>query len=288
MNFNSKIILGTVQFGLKYGVNNQFGQTSFEEVNAIFNYARDREITTLDTANAYGNSEEVIGNYHKLSHSNPFRVASKFNVNKDVNVIVKETLQRLNIKKLFAFSFHSYEFMKQSPVNSINQLLNLQQEGAIGYLGISIYTNQQLKEVMELDWVNIIQLPYNLLDKGGIKDDLINEARQKGKIIHTRSVYLQGLFYMNPDSLPEKLHPLQKSVKEIQNISQELNIPISALALSYVLQKPFINNVIIGVETRQQLMENLDSIILLNKSVIEQLDKIEVSASHLLNPANWN
>ena len=59
----SKIALGTVQFGLNYGISNTNGQVPPEEIARILDYCKLNGIDTLDTAQGYGESEKVLSQF---------------------------------------------------------------------------------------------------------------------------------------------------------------------------------------------------------------------------------
>ena len=73
----SKLILGTVQFGMDYGINNNDGKPSFEKVKDILDFAYLKGIRLLDTAESYGDSQSRIGEYHKIT-SHKFKIITKF------------------------------------------------------------------------------------------------------------------------------------------------------------------------------------------------------------------
>ena len=134
----------------------------------------------------------------------------------------------------------------------------------------------------------MIQLPYNLLDCNFEKVTLLKLAKSKQKIIHSRSAFLQGLFYMDINNLPLKLIPLKPYLKLIDSIAFENNVSKNQLALNFVLQNSYIDKVLIGVDTVEQLSENLNCITTLNSKVLNQIEAIDVKENELLNPANWN
>ena len=69
----SKLGLGTVQFGINYGINSEFGKVKSKEVMKILNYAHIKNINYLDTAPSYGDSEKVLG----TSKKSDFKVVTK-------------------------------------------------------------------------------------------------------------------------------------------------------------------------------------------------------------------
>jgi aryl-alcohol dehydrogenase-like predicted oxidoreductase len=282
---NNKLILGTVQFGLNYGINNLTGQPSEQEVFNILDEAYLQGIQSLDTADAYGNAINIIGNYH-LKRNNTFKILSKFNgIEKgELERNAKKTLEKLHIPAFEVYSYHSFTTYSERPY-LMDELLLLKQQGFINKIGISIYTNDELQFVINDDFIDVIQLPFNLLDNQNIRGNLIDQAKEKE--IHIRSVYLQGLFFMDTDSLPERLLSLKPYLQSLHDYCKKESITMETLALSYALYNKNIDHVLIGVDTKEQLIKNLHA----SKDIPHAIDyinqQINVKETELLNPVNW-
>jgi uncharacterized protein len=257
---NQKIILGTAQFGLSYGINNSAGKPSVKEVFDVLDIAYRNGINFLDTADAYGDSIEVIGNYHNNS-KNRFKVLSKFAnvVHGELEQIVKNSLDKLRIAQFDVYSYHSFaDYFNNRFL--MNDLLELKTKGLLRKIGISVYTNSELEQVIDDINIEVIQLPYNLLDNSNLRGNLIERAKQKGKLIHVRSVFLQGLFFMNCNSFPETLSPLKPYIQTINDYCTIKSLSIHSLALSYAFFNKNIDNVLIGVDNNSQLLNDIGSI----------------------------
>ena len=284
---NNKLILGTVQFGLNYGINNLTGQPSEQEIFNILDEAYFQGIRSLDTADAYGNAINIIGNYHQ-SRGNKFKILSKFNfIEKGkLGQNAKEALEKIQTTAFEVYSFHSFSSYSERPY-LMDELLLLKQQGMIRKIGISIYTNDEFQYVIENDFIDVIQLPFNLLDNQNVRGDLMGQAKQKGKEIHVRSVYLQGLFFMDINSLPERLLSLKPYLQTLHEYCKKESITMETLALCYALYNNNINHVLIGVDTKEQLIKNLNA----SKDIphiIEYINQqILVKETKLLNPVNW-
>lgn len=286
-----KIILGTVQFGLNYGINNQSGKVSEEEVNQIFDYSFQNGVSILDTADAYGNATDLIGNYNKQSN-NQFKIITKFKSGHSdiaaLDKVVTDTLERLNISQIFGYLYHSFDDYKKYS-DTLVLLEELKEKGYIKYIGVSIYTNEQFEELLEVETIEIIQLPYNLLDNINQRGDLMKRAKAKGKIIHIRSVFLQGLFFKSLDTLPDKLLPLKNDLQQLKTITIKYQMDMASLALNYVMSNPDIDGVLIGVDSLTQLQQNITAIQNpLPIPVKNIIDNIKVEDTYLLNPSNWS
>ncbi|NQX96877.1 MAG: aldo/keto reductase [Flavobacteriales bacterium] len=289
----NKIILGTVQFGLDYGINNSNGKPSQDIVNELLDTAFQKQVRVLDTAEAYGNSQEVIGKYHKQS-SYQFKIITKFSSTRtDLPINVKErvkaNIKTLGVDSLYCYMFHNYADFKSYYSEFAKDIIEIKKEGLIKKLGVSIYTNEELEDLLNYDSIDVIQLPFNLLDNSKQRASVLRKAKAKGIEIHTRSVFLQGLFFKALETIPEKIKPISNSLKEIKEIAKSNNIELSRLALNYAYQQDFIDSVLIGVDTVKQLSENIALIENpISTEVMEKVNEIDVEEKLLLNPSNWN
>ena len=155
-------------------------------------------------------------------------------------------------------------------------------------IGVSVYTNNEIEKVISNDDIDVIQLPFNLLDNTNLRGDILMKAKSKGKIIHTRSVLLQGLFFKDPNSTNEIVQKLKKELAVISEISRNESTSISALALSYCLLQKTIHNVLIGVDSLTQLKDNIKSInYKITPQTIERINTIKIKNLDLLNPSLW-
>lgn len=286
---NSKLILGTVQMGLSYGINNTKGKGSLDDSLEILEYAYDNGIRILDSAEAYGNAHEIIGKFHAKYPEKIFKVITKLpnKENDDISAKVEDYLKELNLNQLETLMFHSYDSF-QNNIENFNILNKLKLERKIKYIGVSVYTNDEIEKVLLNDNVDIIQLPFNLFDNTNLRSDILMKAKFKGKIIHTRSALLQGLFFKDLNDTNKVVQKLKKELALISEISKKENTSISALALSYCLYQKTIDNVLVGVDSLNQLKENIKSIhYKIKPQTIDHINTIEIKNLDLLNPSLW-
>ena len=288
----NKLILGTVQFGLNYGINNEKGKPQKNKVFEILDCAYRNEICLLDTADAYGNAVDIIGDYHRET-SQLFDIITKFKIDKNEKVNLTEkinsSLKRLAVDSFWGYLYHSFNDYKNHP-EVLKELIAARENGLIKHIGVSIYSNDELLLAAEDKHIDIIQLPYNLLDNNKQRGNLIAIAKANNKIIHTRSAFLQGLFFKDTSTFPEKLSPLISDVKNIKQLTEHHNLDIATLALKYATTNQNIDNVLIGVDSPEQLVSNIQAVTAKNlpSEVIHQIDSIAVSDIALLNPSNWS
>ena len=287
---NSKLILGTAQFGLKYGINNTIGKLKKDEVLSLLKVAYNSGIRLLDTAEAYGNAHLLIGNYHKKQEDFKFKIITKFPHQIKHNLIkgkVLEYLDIMHVKTLDVMMFHSFDSF-QSNYNSLDTLNELKSEGLIKNIGVSVYTNDQLKSLLNEDLITVVQLPFNLLDNFNVRGDLINQLKIKGKVIHTRSAFLQGLFFKKSSDNISIVQALKPHLKALNKIVKKQGCSMEELALSYCIKEKNIDNVIIGVDSISQLNANIKAAAYeVNEEALKCINNINVEKLDLLNPSLW-
>ena len=288
---SKKIALGTVQFGIDYGINSGIKVESNEVIN-IINYARDNDIKLLDTAQLYGSSEKVLGD----ANTQDFDIVTKTR-GFDQEVITKKTaslvisdlnksLRLLKQKSLYAFLVHHGEdLLKPGGELIFNQLQILKNQGLVNKIGVSAYIDDQLIKIIDRFDIDIIQLPMNILDRRLIENGLLKKIYSKGIEIHTRSAFLQGLLLMNQNTIPKKFDRW----KDLWNLWYEwlADNKLSALeaTIRYMVSIPEITKVLVGVDNKNQLQKILQAVDGNIPSIPKELSSNDVS---LLNPGNWD
>ena len=290
MKTTSKIILGTAQFGLDYGINNTSSKPNQQAVNEILIKAYDSGVRCLDTAEVYGNAHEIIGDFHRQYPSRIFNVITKLPLNIDGNIAekVEKYLNELNVTQLEGLLFHSHQTYKESK-GSKELIDTYRRQGKVKYLGVSVYTNEEAEDVIEDNYIDIIQLPFNLFDNNNLRGEVLKKAKDNGKIIHTRSAFLQGLFFTSSQKKNKISLPLSDELGYIHQLSKLSHISISTISLNYCLQQPHIDNVLIGVDNLDQLNQNLeDAGYSLPEEVIDKINAIYIKNVELLNASLWH
>jgi aryl-alcohol dehydrogenase-like predicted oxidoreductase len=288
----SKIALGTVQFGINYGVNSVAGQVNPEEVKEILSYAHSANIDILDTAPAYGDSEKILG---RMNISN-FKVVTKTRHfdsieinNNDVKLLNNDfhhSLKHLKQDSVYGVLVHNADdLLKPGSEKLFDQLQELKQAEKIVKIGISVYDHNQLQSILDNFDMDLVQLPFNILDRRMIDSGMLAKLREKDIEVHARSIFLQGLLLMFERNRPSKFKRwsvLWKIWHEWLNDNQ-----ISALeaATRYAVSIPEISKVLVGVDTQDQLKE----IIVASDGVLPNIPtELFTNDADLLNPSNWS
>lgn len=282
-----KLILGTVQFGLTYGINNTTGKPNELQVFEILKYAADNGIKMLDTASDYGNSEQLIGSFI-AKNGLLFNLNTKFKGNTiSLREQVQTSLYNMNLSHISTYFFHNFVDFKESK-QYLDQLEELKANKLISKIGISIYSNEEFAEAIITPQIDVIQFPFNLLDNINQRGALINAAKKNNKLLQVRSVFLQGLFFRGLADFPVNLNELKPYMVKIYEIAHNFNLEIEQLALAYAINQSEIDEVIIGVDSLHQLKRNIRfAEEAPNYKIMDEINKINVKETELLYPKNW-
>lgn len=285
MSLESKLVLGTAQFGMNYGINNASGQVTPKEVDEILDAAYKAGVSFIDTAYGYGNSEEVLGSSPSLNEL-PFKVISKYAKNALTPIEqYQASLNRLKTDRLYAYMVHNFTTYSKHP-QIWDGFLKLKEDGLVERIGFSLYTPSELDYILNHNMeVDIIQVPYNILDRQFEK--WFPVLHERGIEIHTRSAFLQGLFFKDINTFEGNIVPLAKYIETIQQYCMDNDIQVQDLALGYVLSSP-VDGVLIGVDSLLQLQKNIQSAKrLLTEQDLDFIRSVDVVEKPLLSPVNW-
>lgn len=276
----SKLALGSVQFGLDYGINNADGIVQFEEVKRILDIAFSNNIRTIDTARLYGNSEAILGQIDL----NNWQIVSKFSSKLDENSMADEFLlstKHLQLKKLYGYIAHSADVLIKNPIYW-GQLKSLKDQGLISRIGFSIYKPEQLEKLLDLGCIpDLVQVQYNLLDRRF--EPYFEPLKNLNCEIHTRSAFLQGLFFK--EHIPDYFLPIKSILKEIQFLYPN-TFERAAFLLAFCLKNPLVDKVVIGVQSAKELQDNIDALLTFNPQANSQFALPNFDTEIVL-PYNW-
>ena len=288
----SKIALGTVNFGIDYGINSKNGRVQPMEVKSILNYAHLQNIDLLDTAPSYGDSEKFLGGVNVQQ----FRVVTKTrhfdNVeinNNDVELLRKDfyhSLEGLKQDRVYGVLMHNADdLLKTGSQQLFNQLEKFKQEKKIAKIGVSVYDHNQLKSILENYNIDLVQLPFNILDKRLIDSGMLSTLQKRGIEVHARSVFLQGLLLMSEQSRPKKFKRWDALWKIWSDWLGDNQITALEAATRYATSIPEISKVLVGVDTKEQLKE----IIVASDGFLPSIPtELYTNDVNLLNPSNWD
>ncbi len=288
----SKLSLGTVQFGLNYGIANNSGQPAQSMVNNIINYVYAQGVNCFDTAQDYGESEIVL-NQGLQAKNNTFVISKlKSDIFKEnASNSVLKSLDHLGIDSLYALLLHDSKLLYTWSQKDALTVKTLIKNNTIKHFGVSIYTSEDFETALKNDVIEFIQIPFNLFDQRAVTQQWFQKAKKHNKLLFIRSVFLQGLLLMDIDKIPRKLESAKKNIKIMNLMCEELNISKSQLALNFVDTVATDSLILFGCETMEQAQENLENyekMEPLDASIIKRLMKQFADVDEkIYNPSRW-
>lgn len=280
-----KIALGTVQFGLDYGISNQAGLVAPATVSAILHHAHTKGVRTLDTAAAYGTSEEVLGanlreSFTLISKLPPDTPPERFEDE------LQNSLRRLRARHLYGYMAHRFADFQQEALRQ--EFYLAREQKWVEKIGVSVYHLDEVRWLLgeQIDF-DLIQLPFNVFDQRFRA--CFGELKARGVEIHARSAFLQGLFFLPTDALPAHFFSVRKHLESLLLCAESAELPMASLLLNYAMAQEEIDKVVIGVVGIEQLQQNLDAHRDVEKlqPLRAQLDAFALTDEHILLPFLW-
>ncbi|MDB2548530.1 aldo/keto reductase [Paracoccaceae bacterium] len=291
------IALGTAQFGTNYGINNNVGSLSTKQCFDLLNTATAHGINCFDTAPDYGQSETVISewlqNYNNKETSH-IEVVSKIPKLKS-DQPAKEAVERLlQTKNNITSSSLKYILLHDEldilKAGVFDAIMKVKGDGFIDKIGVSVYTPEVADVVIGNFDIDAIQIPINIFDNRMIISSIIEKCERKKIRIFARSIFLQGLALIETSKIPQKFEQIRKSKLKIEKICRDTNWKIKDLCFSYVRSQIESPTIVIGAETKRQIIENsrLKTNQPLEKEIIDEILKISTSiSSRVSDPRQW-
>ncbi len=269
----SPLTLGTAQLGMPYGVANKSGQPDPEESFSILRVALESGVTTLDTSRHYGNSEEVIGSYlGQYAGPRPL-IVTKFSWSRDAlsdksaarseaRALARKSLTALGTDQLPIVLYHKGKDQSMDLVMKYlpEVLQELIDEGLVLHGGISLYYPEEADYVYDIEQFSVLQVPLNIFDQRLVHRQTMLRFFQSGKTVFVRSVFLQGLFFMDPEAVPHGLQEAVRYIQQLRRFAEMAEMEVAQFAVSYVRDIAGVNSIIFGADTAAQVSQNIQLI----------------------------
>lgn len=280
----NKLALGTVQFGLDYGITNQTGQVSMEDVANILQIAKNNSIDTLDTASGYGNSEQVLGEVGIDNYQIITKTTSIKNGVKEVVNNFHQSLKNLKQPKVDGLLVHNINEIENKQFDVLfEELQLLKQQGLTNKIGFSTYTPEQVDFLLDNFDFDLVQVPFNVFDNRLIVGGQLEKLKGKSIEVHARSVFLQGLL-LNFETLPKYFLTWKNEFKTYQEVVKESGVSLLEYALNFSLNIKEIDKVLVGVNNVEQLQKIIQAS---QKQINDELTSFSINDINLLNPSLW-
>tara|TARA_A100000164_G_scaffold373028_1_gene403379 strand:- start:1726 stop:2589 length:864 start_codon:yes stop_codon:yes gene_type:complete len=284
-----ELVLGSAQFGLDYGISNDDGMTTLNEISKVLRYAQQIKIKKIDTAYSYGNSHKSLAS----TNLENFKIISKLpkldgvKVDKDYALlIVKEILSDLNLNQIEGLLFHSSKDLLSKNGDFFYKLLiNLKKEKLVKKIGVSVYDPKEIKILIKNFDLEIIQAPLNIFDRRIIHSEITKELRNRNIVVQVRSIFLQGLLLMNINSLPTYFDRWSEHMTKWDKFNKSNKLNAIESCINFIKDQNLIDEVIVGINNLKQLKEIYGYFMKKNKIHIDE--ELFNNDLGLIDPRNW-
>ena len=255
-----KIVIGTANFGMDYGIGNNQKKLLDSDILEIINTAKKIGIDTIDTAISYGNSLNRLGGFGVEN----FKIITKFpkipddkkNQTTWFNEQIEGTLKKLGINNLEAVLLHyPKDIIENNNSELIHFLLNLKNEGVIKKIGVSIYEKNELEEILKIFKPEIIQCPINLFDNRLLEKNYLEKISKKGIEIHIRSIFLQGLLLFKREEMPKEFLKYYNIWEEWYNWLKIMKLNPLEACIRYTNSLKSVDKIVVGINSAHHLKQ---------------------------------
>ena len=295
----NKLVLGTAGFGMNYGIANKAGKPSKSNVLKMLDYAYDNGITTFDTAFQYGDAEDLLGEFVSVNKlGGKIKIISKLQPNciddntTNIPCVIHDhickSLERLHIDKLDGYLLHSPRYIYESKITNALEVAKM--ANYVDNIGVSVYEIDDALFTCDYTNLNYIQLPYSVFDQRINKSDLVLRAKTSNVKLFVRTIFLQGLLFLEEINIPEHLKEFIPHLRLFNDILKKYNVSKAEAALSFATNRYHFDHIVIGVDNIEQLIMDIDIIKKQNdiKELIDELQyKFEDIPKALIFPSLW-
>ena len=263
-----KLCLGTVQFGMNYGIKGQ-RQPNIDDALQMMDYATQNGIGAIDTAEAYGTAEAIVGEFIKMKTvpREKLFISTKLLPNvldgknvEDYSSIIKsklsDQLKRMNTDYVDAYILHSARYAHNTEI--LDALAGVLQTGMAKQVGVSVYEPEEAYACMQHSKMSFIQAPYSIFDHRMKDSGVIEAVKDNGTVLATRSAFIQGLITMKKDEVPPFLEEAKPIIEKIDTVTDETGLSRIQLAIGYVKKSTVISYLVFGVDSIDQLKEDIN------------------------------
>ena len=288
-----RLVIGSAQFGMGYGVSSGYSQVPEREVASILELAQEAGITTIDTAFAYGEAETVLGRL--LPKIGKFKIITKLpslkseqdnkSVSDKIDYFLNTSLSRLQIQKIDSLLVHNCQDLLDVHGHDIyEKLVDLKKQRKIQKIGVSVYETYEIEKLLSEFSFDIIQLPINLLDQRTLVDGTLKKLKNAKIEIHARSIFIQGLLLMKESELPASNSGVKEAFKFFKEKIKTTGLSPLQATLGFIKQTELIDYVVIGTHSRQQLQECIDNF---SKTPYIEFTEFAYPDPEAIDPRRW-
>lgn len=261
---NGRLVLGTAQLGMDYGISNTTGKPTLTQAEAMIAEAYGAGIRFFDTAQGYGDSEIILGKVLAAQGiSQKVHLISKFDPVLDyhdataLEKALQKSLEHLQVGQIYGLMLHREEMLDHWQKGLGDCLKGFVAKGLVKHIGASVYTPEKALQALRVEGIDFVQIPSSIVDRRFEGAGVFKLAKEKGKTIFVRSIFLQGLLLMAEKDIPSRLAFAKETVLQVQHLAKQFSMDVESLCLRYALTKWQDAYIIFGAQTEAQVERNV-------------------------------
>ncbi len=289
-----RLVLGTAQLGIPYGINNKTGKPDYRGAVDIVQAAWESGIRIFDTAQAYGDSEKVLGMaLRELGLAGKAVVITKTHPaldhtrTSDIVDSVKRSLDALGVPVLYGLMLHREDHLELLTNGLGDALSALLADGLVKHAGVSVYSPEKALACIDEDIIGLVQLPGNILDRRFEEAGFFDRAERRSKEIFLRSIFLQGLLLMAANEVPAGMDFAKPVLGRFAAVCSEMGLEPRQLCLGYIKRRFADVRVVFGAESAAQVTENVSAWNSVDLSDLAWVDRIGDVDETVISPQMW-
>ena len=265
----SYFTLGTAQLGMDYGIANTTGMPEEKNAVKILKEALNKGVNCFDTSYLYGRSENIIGDFITKNREkrNSIIINSKMPgidvsdehiIYKKIKEYIISSMRNMKINTIDMYMMHNAGDLYAFNGCVVKNLIKAKEEGLIGTIGASVYYPEEAATILDIEEIKAVQLPFNVFDTRFYSSGILDELKKKDKVIFARSVFLQGLFFLEERKAEKRIPESGVFVKKISDLAEKMGMKVDELAVRFLKSFPEIDSLVLGAETVSQVQRNSD------------------------------
>jgi len=279
---------------MNYGVANRLGRPDQDQALRMVGVFVENGGRWFDTARAYGDSEAVLGQcLRELGVVEEVCIVTKL-ARRDLRsadaarAAARESQSHLGTRP-WAILLHNEDLLDEWEHGVGETMRRLRRESLTGHLGVSVYSVERARQALEIEDLDVLQLPGSVFDRRMLRAGVLEKARRCGVMVFIRSVYLQGLALMKADSVPPHLSFACQALSAYAEFCREQGLERDAFALAYARQR-YGGTTIVGAESASQVKRNCRLVKegAIPDGLLEAWDRVwPEDHEKLIDPSRW-
>ena len=276
-----KLILGSAQFGMGYGIYIKCLPISRVKLREILISANSSGIDLLDSALNY---QGVASNLASQPLISKFRIGTKISYTSENELLIlgqlKENQNQLDIEIYESILIHNWSNLSTSEqVKGIDFLYKIRDLGFTKKIGLSVYETQELSGLTRK--IDIVQAPLNYFNLNFLHNSQVSDLKVSGTEFHARSIFHQGTL-LHHSNLPRQF---DEKILRFKEFSKMHGYSYLQSALSIFDSQVIFSKLVIGVNSKQELSEIIACPI--SKSRIDLSLISNKFSSDITDPRRW-